>query len=69
MTQVSGNSTRGKPAKAMASYIQTALTQLTHAAARAKETYLSTFYQRLAAAREKTGQHRGGPREGRQCLP
>ena len=33
----------------MASYIQTALTQLAHEAARAKETYLSTVYQRLAA--------------------
>jgi len=51
MTQVSGNSTWGKPAKAIASYIQTALTQLAHAAARAKETYLSTLYQRLAARR------------------
>jgi transposase len=53
MTQVSGNSTRGKPARAIASYMQTALTQLAHAAARAKETYLSTLYQRLAAGRRR----------------
>jgi hypothetical protein len=51
MTQVSGKSARGKPAKAIASYIPTALTQLAHAAAGAKETYLSTLYQRLAARR------------------
>lgn len=46
-----GKQHSGKPAKAIASYIQTALTQLAHAAARAKETYLSTLYQRLAARR------------------
>jgi transposase len=49
--------------------LRTGLTQLAHAAARTKDTYLSALSAPGGAPREETRDHGGGPRDRGQCLP